>query len=120
MKRSLQPKRGGGDGGMTVLLYLERHCPGTTESGRGTMSLMKKVCIILLAAVVGVVQASEEGGCPLPLSLANVSVILRHQTRRVGGRIAPPASYATSHAGPRPAVPGSPEGLRSTPFLPRR
>jgi hypothetical protein len=29
---------------------------------------------------------------------------------RVGGGIAPPASHTTVHAGPRPAVPGSPNG----------
>ena len=29
---------------------------------------------------------------------------------RVGGRVSPPASHTTGHAGPRPAVPGSPDG----------
>jgi hypothetical protein len=29
---------------------------------------------------------------------------------RVGGGISPPASHTTGHAGPRPAVPGSPNG----------
>ena len=29
---------------------------------------------------------------------------------RVGGGISPPASHTTGHAGPRPAVPGSPDG----------
>jgi len=29
---------------------------------------------------------------------------------RVGGRVAPPASHTTVHAGPRTAVPGSPCG----------
>ena len=31
-------------------------------------------------------------------------------SNRVGGGISPPASHATGHAGPRPAVPGSPNG----------
>jgi hypothetical protein len=29
---------------------------------------------------------------------------------RVAGRVAPPAYHTTGHAGPRPAVPGSPDG----------
>src|ERR1039457_6909086 len=35
---------------------------------------------------------------------------------RVGGGISPPASHTTGHAGPRPAVPGSPNGLSSQSF----
>src|SRR5450759_3728350 len=35
---------------------------------------------------------------------------------RVGGGISPPASHTTGHAGPRPAVPGSPNGLSSHSF----
>src|ERR1019366_931071 len=35
---------------------------------------------------------------------------------RVGGGIAPPASHTTGHAGPRPAIPGSPPGLSSNSF----
>jgi hypothetical protein len=31
-------------------------------------------------------------------------------SNRVGGGISPPASHTTGHAGPRPAVPGSPNG----------
>src|ERR1035437_1413040 len=37
---------------------------------------------------------------------------------RVGGGISPPASHTTGHAGPRPAVPGSPCGRSSTLSLP--
>jgi hypothetical protein len=35
---------------------------------------------------------------------------------RVGGRVAPPASHTTVHAGPRTAVPGSPCGRSSHSF----
>src|SRR5882724_3156710 len=35
---------------------------------------------------------------------------------RVGGRVAPPASHTTVHAGPRTAVPGSPCGSSSHSF----
>src|ERR1035437_10051230 len=38
---------------------------------------------------------------------------------RVGGGGSPPASHTTGHAGPRPAVPGSPCGRSSTLSLPR-
>jgi hypothetical protein len=34
----------------------------------------------------------------------------KHSPNRVGGGIAPPASHTTVHAGPRTAVPGSPNG----------
>ena len=45
---------------------------------------------------------------------------LVHTTaNRVGGRVSPPASHTTVHAGPRTAVPGSPCGLSSTLSLPR-
>ena len=35
---------------------------------------------------------------------------LQESHNRVGGGISPPASHTTGHAGPRPAVPGSPDG----------
>jgi hypothetical protein len=35
---------------------------------------------------------------------------INNVANRVGGGIAPPASHTTGHAGPRPAVPGSPDG----------
>jgi hypothetical protein len=38
---------------------------------------------------------------------------------RVGGGFSPPASHTTGHAGPRPAVPGSPCGRSSTLSLSR-
>ena len=42
----------------------------------------------------------------------NATVLLLDPGRpnRVGGRVSPPASHTTGHAGPRPAVPGSPDG----------
>src|ERR1017187_3038555 len=40
----------------------------------------------------------------------------QHSPNRVGGGISPPASHTTGHAGPRPAVPGSPNGLSSHSF----
>ena len=41
------------------------------------------------------------------------------EPNRVGGRVAPPASHTTVHAGPRTAVPGSPCGQGSTLSLPQ-
>jgi hypothetical protein len=38
---------------------------------------------------------------------------------RVGGRVSPPASHTTVHAGPRTAISGSPLGRSSTLSLPR-
>jgi hypothetical protein len=35
---------------------------------------------------------------------------------RVAGRVAPPACHTTGHAGPRPAVPGSPCGMTGHSF----
>ena len=48
----------------------------------------------------------------------NATVLLLDPGRpnRVGGRVSPPASHTTGHAGPRPAVPGSPNGLSSHSF----
>ena len=43
----------------------------------------------------------------------------KRSANRVGGRVSPPASHTTGHAGPRPAVPGSPCGRSSTLSLPR-
>jgi hypothetical protein len=39
-----------------------------------------------------------------------IFLVMKWQPNRVGGGIAPPASHTTGHAGPRPAVPGSPDG----------
>ena len=50
----------------------------------------------------------------LPIEVATAT-----PANRVGGGIAPPASHTTGHAGPRPAIPGSPPGLSSTLSLPR-
>jgi hypothetical protein len=44
---------------------------------------------------------------------------MKRKPNRVGGGISPPASHTTGHAGPRPAVPGSPCGRSSTLSLPR-
>jgi len=43
---------------------------------------------------------------------------MKKRRNRVAGGIAPPGSNTTGHAGPRPAVPDRPEGLRSTFSLP--
>src|SRR6266404_2195519 len=40
----------------------------------------------------------------------------RPRANRVGGRVAPPASHTTVHAGPRTAVPGSPCGMTQHSF----
>ena len=67
---------------------------------------------------IGIISVIAVAGVATPVAIQHQSQARLREENRVGGRVSPPASHTTVHAGPRTAIPGSPPGRSSTLSLP--